>query len=261
MATSVVGNLLITCPGEKVARAHVINFRGVMPPPRHHRARSSSTLPSHNETSLDRPAPTIEEVRAAAATLPEAALKLEPKEDPNASLVARAPIDSESDDDFSQSNVAGARSISSVSKKFLSVEAETLRSPHYAALEMGADITSIEVMYYRLENMIGADPNTRFIILFSIGALLCFIMATIWFQLRGASSDDLSENWWGSVFMTFQIFVSGGADTSIIQVDERFLFLAMLLCGVTLISILVGERTTSLRVLTCVSVRISLRDF
>jgi len=85
--------------------------------------------------------------------------------------------------------------------------AEELRtSPHYENLQQ-RDADSMfsfsDVVAYKLENAIAANPAVRFHILLLISALACAILSGLW-TMAHQGEDDTTADWWSAVFMTFQ---------------------------------------------------------
>ena len=81
----------------------------------------------------------------------------------------------------------------------------------------------------------------RFYILFLAAGGAMAVLALLWHltvEPDGAHTD--TADFWGAVFMTFQVLVTGGYDSSILHVDERIVFFLMIAVGVSIVSILIG---------------------
>ena len=95
--------------------------------------------------------------------------------------------------------------------------------------------------------MIAADAYVPFYILGLISLVCCFILSSIWMVLRRAEEDDdaHSRDIWSSTFVTMQVLITGGYDSSIEDKFQRLVFFIMIMTGVLVVSILIGLITDS----------------
>ena len=103
---------------------------------------------------------------------------------------------------------------------------------------------------YRIENLIAADANVPFYILALISLGSCVFLALIWESVV-TSSDTLRNQQGGdfftATFVTFQVLITGGYDSSIKNGAERLVFFLMIMTGVLVVSILIGLITEAVQ--------------
>ena len=98
--------------------------------------------------------------------------------------------------------------------------------PSYRRIK--AEFGYADKISYKIENAIAADPSVPFYILTFLSAVFTFILGITWSQLveegQENGAHDNTEDFWGAIFMTFQVLITGGYDASILRPVERFVF-------------------------------------
>jgi hypothetical protein len=133
--------------------------------------------------------------------------------------------------------------------KFEVLAEDVTQSAHFVKLadrNVDAENHIGDYIAYKVENLIAADANYRFYILLfsSIGA--CFFFAIAW-DIFITPSDDV-KNAGDSLFMVFQLLITGGYDNGLEKLDQRICFFFVVSVGVVLISTLIGLISDSVKI-------------
>mmetsp|Transcript_13606 Transcript_13606/g.27862 ORF Transcript_13606/g.27862 Transcript_13606/m.27862 type:complete len:1028 (-) Transcript_13606:78-3161(-) len=131
-----------------------------------------------------------------------------------------------------------------VEANFAKATQETKESPHYAELfdrDGDATLDRSDYFMYKLENSIAADPAVRFYILLFVSLVSCVALSIIWVLVaRNDGDHELTNDGGGAMFMVFQVLITGGYDSSILETTQRLAFFVTILVGVSIVSILIG---------------------
>lgn len=102
---------------------------------------------------------------------------------------------------------------------------------------------------FQTENAIAADPNVRFYLLIVLSGAVTVVLAAAWASSVGPNDTVHASvsDFWGAIFMTFQVLVTGGSDITILENDTRIIFFLMIAAGVIVVSILIGLITDSVK--------------
>jgi len=102
---------------------------------------------------------------------------------------------------------------------------------------------------FQTENAIAADPNVRFYLLIALSGAVTVVLAAAWASSVGPNDTVHASvsDFWGAIFMTFQVLVTGGSDITILENDTRIIFFLMIAAGVIVVSILIGLITDSVK--------------
>ena len=83
-----------------------------------------------------------------------------------------------------------------------------------------------------MENSIAADPNMRFYILMGLSGFIMVVLSLLW--VLAAAEDEMHEqtqDFWAAVFMCFQVLITGGYTSAILEIDQRIIFFLMIGMG------------------------------
>ena len=139
--------------------------------------------------------------------------------------------------------------LSKYKRSFSELSVEQVQSPHYRPLDdRVASVTLLDLLYYWLENAISADAVVPFYILIVASFSALVLLSWAWF--RGTNPEENEEleqsaTLGGAMFMVFQVLITGGFDISIVEAEQRLLFMLMIFTGVIFVSVLIGLITDS----------------
>lgn len=112
-------------------------------------------------------------------------------------------------------------------------------------------ITIWDKIAYLLENQIAADPYSRFRMLLVLSSISVFVLGFFWSYARQGSPDEtyatgyegLAESMWVAI----QVLISAGYDSDIKTIQQVVVYFMMLLIGVTLVALLIGLISDTVR--------------
>lgn len=118
-------------------------------------------------------------------------------------------------------------------KTFNEIEQETTTSPYFEHIGdrfSDADRTLLDMIAYKIENAISANDSVKFYVLLFIAAVFCIIFVFLW---KHVSKGDSAHNYdlAGDFFMIVQVLISSGFDGSIVDQEERLVFICVAMIG------------------------------
>jgi hypothetical protein len=116
---------------------------------------------------------------------------------------------------------------------FGEVTSETNNSPYFGQLnERFADTTRSfgDRLAYTIENKISADNNMKFYVLIYLSLFFFIVFSICWHYV---SKSDASHSYSidGILFVMFQVLLSSGYDDSIVETDERIIYVLAMAVG------------------------------
>lgn len=110
---------------------------------------------------------------------------------------------------------------------FGDIASETNKSPYFGQLNerfSDASRTFGDRLAYSIENAISADNNVKFYVLIYLSVFFFFVFSACWHVVsRSEEVHDYSLG--GIFFVMFQILISCGYDDSIVETDERIIYI------------------------------------
>lgn len=126
-------------------------------------------------------------------------------------------------------------------RAFDRLSTEHIESPHFLPLsEREEGVRFIDYFFYRLENAISADAKVPFYLLAALSMGLMCLFAGLWYSSGAHDDESTTNDSNGALFMIFQVLITGGFDDSITDRGQRLLFVAVILVGVVIVSVLIG---------------------
>lgn len=118
-------------------------------------------------------------------------------------------------------------------KTFGEIELETTKSPYFGNIVdrfSDSERTLLDSIAYRIENAISANDSVKFYVLLFIAAIFWIFFVFIWRHV--AKGDKLHDyDLPGVFFMIIQVLLSSGFDGTIVDQEERVVFLCVAIVG------------------------------